>query len=165
MKRLDILDMSTLLQKVGSAPPVYRAPLDRQETILAVPGELEAGLPPMPPPIPLEEEAIFLESPPALTGDGQRTIEAPAEYRRQVAEMDARAARDARDEELASLRRRTLRLERILCAVMPSLLLIPALPEKRRKVLAEAIQLLRKTLQAESPPKAGAGGAPRMTKR
>ncbi len=154
MKRIDILEMSTLLQKVGSAPPVYRAPLDRQETILALPGELEGS---MPPPIPLNEEAIFLENPPPLTADDQRTVEAPAEYKRQVAEMDARAAQETGEDELASVRRRMLRLERILCAVMPSLLLIPALPEKRRKVLAQATQLLKKAIVEESAQKPGAG--------
>lgn len=39
MTRLYIPDMPTLLQKVASAPPVQRAPIDRQKTILGAPGK------------------------------------------------------------------------------------------------------------------------------
>jgi hypothetical protein len=164
MTRIGNFDMSTLLQEAGSPPPVHRVPIDRQETILSAPGESNGGLPPpVLPPILLEDEASFLENPPPLGAGGaddQRTVEAPAGYARQVAEMDARAVQDARDEEIAKLRRRLLRLERVFCAVLPSLLLIPGLPEQRRKVLAQAIHLLKKALEEKSPPKAGAGRAP-----
>jgi hypothetical protein len=160
MKRCEYSD---LLREVASAPPVHRPPIDRQETVLAAPGESEKSAPPpVLPPILLKDEASFLESPPPMGAGGtkdQETVEAPAEYARRVAEMDARAVQDARGEEITKLLRRMLRLERAFCAVMPSLLLIPGLPEQRRKVLAQAIQLLRKALEEKSSPKAGAGRA------
>jgi hypothetical protein len=166
-------EFSDLIREVASAPSVQPKPLERQETIPAVPGELAAShAVPVPireksasgdlPWIPSPEEkahGAMATAPSSLNTDNQKTVKAPPDYERQIAAMVEDAARER---EIGNLSRRVQRLERILYAVLPNLLLIPQFLAKQRAVVTKATELLRRALIEERPAKSqgvGAAGA------
>jgi hypothetical protein len=167
-------DFPDLLREVASAPPVRPKPLARQETIPADPGELAASqavpapisekspsgdLPWLPSPEEMAQGAMAT-APRALNTDNQKTVKAPPDYERQIAAMVEEAARER---EIGNLSRRVHRLERILYAVLPNLLLIPQFLAKQRAVVTKATELLRRALIEEQRAKSqgvGAAGAP-----
>lgn len=158
-----------LLQEIAHAPPVHRRQLDRQETVLVSPGERAAsasapellesksasgGLPWQQSP---REQLAPGASSAALSAEEPRTVEAPVEYRSQIAALMANASHA---EELAWLKRRVQRLEKVLFAVLPNFLLIPHLSAKQRELVAKGTQLLKKAIDEEGPATARAGAMP-----
>jgi hypothetical protein len=163
-------EFSDLIREVASAPSVQPKPLERQETIPAVPGELAAShavpapiaekttsgdLPWCPSPEEKAQGATATAAPGPAT-DNQLTVKAPPDYKRQIAAMVEEAARER---EIAHLSRRVHRLERILYAVLPNLLLIPQFLAKQRAVVTKATELLRRALIEEQRAKSQGVGA------
>lgn len=162
-------DLPGLLQEIAHAPPVHRRQLDRQETVLVSPGGRAASS--SPPELldpksgsgglpwqqsPREQQAPGACSA-ALSTDAPRTVEAPAGYRRQIAALMANASNE---EELAWLKRRVQRLEKVLFAVLPNFLLIPQLSARQRELVAKGTQLLKKVIDEEGPATARAAATP-----
>jgi hypothetical protein len=148
-----------LLQEIAHAPPVHRRQLDRQETVLVSPGERAASAPPpeLLKPKSGSDGLPWQQGPreqapgarlAALSAEEPRTVEAPAEYQSQIARPMANASHE---EELASLKRRVQRLEKVLFAVLPNFLLIPQLSARQRELVAKGTQLLKKAIDEEGP--------------